>query len=45
MANHTKIVPQEKLYNYLAEHSTILGDSDLNIDHIKSPKCYSKDQS
>lgn len=27
MAHNTKIVPQNKLYNYLAERSTVLGDS------------------
>jgi len=27
MASHTKIVPQQKLYNYLAEQSTVIGES------------------
>jgi len=27
MAFNTKVVPQEKLYNYLADHSLVLGDS------------------
>jgi len=29
MCSHTKVVPQKKLYNYLAERSSVLSTSDL----------------
>jgi len=38
MAHNTKIVPQKKLYNYLADQSTVLGDSDVNVSQVRSPK-------
>lgn len=31
MCNHTKVVPQRKLYNYLAERSEVLTESDISI--------------
>lgn len=31
MATHTKVVPQNKLYNYLAEQSMVLRDSEIII--------------
>ena len=36
MATHTKIVPQNKLYNYLAEQSMILRDSEVVITNSRS---------
>ena len=36
MAHNTKIVPQQKLYDYLAERSTVMGDSQLNYTNSSS---------
>jgi len=33
MSTHTTIVPQKKLYNYLAERSTVLSSSDLVLSN------------
>jgi len=35
MSTHTTIVPQKKLYNYLAEQSMILEDSEIDIEPYK----------
>jgi hypothetical protein len=37
MFSHTKVVPQTKLYNYLAERSSILTESEIRISNTMTP--------